>query len=77
MPSIDITIGFADNTYELSTENVADGEEVKAVISQKPATGGGVIELNDGAGQEYLTNADEVAYIRIGNNADCKVGFFI
>ena len=76
MSPMDITIGFADNTRELNSENVAGGEEVKAAISQKLAAGEGVIELSDGAGQEYLINADKVAYVRTGNNADRKVGFF-
>ncbi|WP_297452461.1 DUF3107 domain-containing protein [uncultured Corynebacterium sp.] len=76
MSPMDITIGFADNTRELNIENVAGGEETKATISQKLAAGEGVIELTDGAGHEYLINADKVAYVRTGNSADRKVGFF-
>ena len=76
MSPMDITIGFAENTRELNIENVEGGHDVKAAIAQKLAVGEGVIELIDGAGHEYLINADKVAYIRTGNNADRKVGFF-
>ena len=52
---------------------VAEGD---VITVEKLAAGEGVIELSDGAGQEYLINADKVAYVRTGNNADRKVGFF-
>nr|WP_240393861.1 DUF3107 domain-containing protein [Corynebacterium lactis] len=73
---MDITIGFVANTRELSIENVSGGEEKKAEIAAKLASGEGVIELADGAGQSYLVQVSNVAYVRTGNVSDRKVGFF-
>lgn len=76
MSAMDITIGFAENSRELSIENAEGGQETKAAIAEKLAAGEGVIELADAAGNTYLINADKVAYVRTGNTTDRKVGFF-
>lgn len=76
MSPMDITIGFAENTRELNIENVAGGEETKAKIAEKLASGEGLIELTDAAGSSYLINVDKVAYVRTGSGSDRKVGFF-
>lgn len=76
MSAMDITIGFADNSRELSVENVEGGQETKAAIAEKLSAGEGVIELVDAAGNNYLINAGKVAYVRTGNTSDRKVGFF-
>ena len=72
---MDITIGFVNTPRELSIENVAGGDDIKATIAGKLAEGSGVIELADTAGKTYLAQVDKISYVQVGNSAPRKVGF--
>lgn len=78
MSPMDITIGFASNSRELTIENLVAGEGQDADIADikaKLANGEGVLELSDAAGHNYLIQANQVAYVRTGSTGGRRVGF--
>lgn len=75
MSNMDITIGLVDTPRELSIESAVGGEDLKATIKQKLASGDGILELVDGSGKEYFVQVSKVAYVRVGATSPRKVGF--
>ena len=71
---MDIKVGFADNSRELTIKAEGSQEELTQKVNSALASGE-LLELEDAKGRKYLVRTDRVIYVEIGAVKTQAVGF--
>ena len=75
MAAMDIKIGLADISRELTIRLPEGGEAVVAKIQSAIEAGTPTITVEDEKGRSYLIRTDRIAYVERGSAATHTVGF--
>lgn len=70
---MEVRIGIKHSPRELSFETDSTADEVRGQFES--AGESALVALSDTKGRQYLVDADSVAYVELGGEAERKVGF--
>ena len=72
---VDIRIGIANTSREISFESSQTAQQVESAVAAALDSGSSYVSLKDDKGKIYLVPVASLAYIEIGSESSRRVGF--